>query len=72
MEYVSRFRVENSNKINYKDLIEDVQNFDYMIEQSQPRSAATQKSGLTDAIAHNEPKGIFDDDYIVLDQRKVP
>jgi hypothetical protein len=53
--------------VNYKDLIEDIQNFDYMVDQSQPASAATMKSGLTDAIAYSEPKGIFDDDYIVLD-----
>ena len=36
------------------------------------RSAASVKSGLTDAIAWNEPKSIFDDDYVVLDQKKVP
>ena len=36
------------------------------------RSAASVKSGLTDAIAYNEPKSIFDDDYVVLDQKKVP
>jgi hypothetical protein len=27
---------------------------------------------MTDAIAWNEPKTIFDDDYVVLDQKKVP
>ena len=48
-------------------MIEDIQNFDYEVDQSQPRSAATVKSGLTDAVAYPEPKGIFDEDYIVLD-----
>ncbi len=26
----------------------------------------------TDAVAWNEPKAIFQDDYVVLDQKKVP
>ena len=30
------------------------------------------KSGLTDAIDFREPRSIFDDDYVILDQKKVP
>lgn len=41
-------------------------------EPSQPGSQHTQKSGLTDAIAFVEPKTIFEDDYVVLDSKKVP
>ena len=37
-----------------------------------PRSNASVKSGLTDAMGWNEPKGVFDDEYVVLDLKKVP
>ena len=37
-----------------------------------PRSGASARSGLTDAVDYHEPKSIFDDDYVVLDQKKVP
>jgi hypothetical protein len=30
------------------------------------------RSGFTDAVDYQEPKNIFDDDYIVLDSKKVP
>lgn len=70
IEYVGKFSQEN-NKIEYKNMVEDIMNFEFT-EPSQPRSQATVKSGLTDAIAHNEPKSIFEDDYVVLDSRKVP
>jgi hypothetical protein len=30
------------------------------------------RSGMTDAQDYREPRTIFDDDYIVLDQKKVP
>ena len=36
-----------------------------------PRSYASVRSGITDAIDHREPRGIFDDDYVILDQKKV-
>ena len=53
-------------------MVEDIQAFDPMADIDVPRSAASIKSGLTDAIAFKEPKTIFDDDYIVLDHTKVP
>ena len=37
-----------------------------------PRSSYSVKTGLTDAVNYEEPKTIYDDDYIVLDQKKVP
>lgn len=36
------------------------------------KTSHTVRSGLTDAIAWKEPKGIFEDDYVVLDSKKVP
>ena len=52
-------------------------NFDYIKTQyndggSQPNSSASMKSGMSDAQEYREPRSIFDDDYIVLDQKKVP
>ena len=44
-------------------MVEDIQVFDYMAAASQPKSNASNKSGLTDAIAWNEPKTIFEDDF---------
>jgi capsule polysaccharide export protein KpsE/RkpR len=41
-------------------------------ESEVPRSGASMKSGLTDAIDFREPRSIFDDDYVILDQKKVP
>jgi len=37
-----------------------------------PNSSASMRSGMTDAQDYREPRSIFDDDYIVLDQKKVP
>ena len=47
--YVENFR--NGNKINYKDLVEDIQAFDYQADRS-AASGHSMKSGLTDAVAH--------------------
>jgi hypothetical protein len=50
--------------------------FDYIKSQYDeggelPTSAHTMRSGMTDALDYKEPKSIFEDDYIVLDQKKV-
>jgi len=37
-----------------------------------PASSGSMRSGMTDAQDYREPRSIFDDDYIVLDQKKVP
>ena len=37
-----------------------------------PPSNASVRSGLSDAVAWQEPKSIFDDEYVVLDLKKVP
>lgn len=71
-DYLGKFAVEGTNKINYKDLIEDVLKFDYMDSTNQVRSAASTKSGLTDIMDRNQPRTIYEDDYIVLDRNKVP
>jgi hypothetical protein len=50
--------------------------FDYIKSQydegSVPASSGSMRSGMTDAQDYKEPRSIFDDDYIVLDQKKVP
>lgn len=68
---MSSFLQDGSNKVEYKSLVDDIMGFEFN-EEAQPRSQHTIKSGLTDAVAYNEPKGIFDDDYVVLDSKKVP
>ena len=37
-----------------------------------PQTSNSIRSGMTDAQDFKAPKSIFDDDYIVLDQKKVP
>jgi hypothetical protein len=76
IKYAQKFSGENG-KIDYKGMVDDLMNFDYIKEQyddrgSQPNSSASMRSGMTDAQNYKEPKSIFDDDYIVLDQKKVP
>lgn len=62
-----KFKKENG-KIDYKSFVEDINTFDYdQSVQEVPRSHASVKSGITDAIDYREPRSIFDDDYIVLD-----
>lgn len=51
--------------------------FDYIKAQqdemgSMPPSHGSMRSGMTDAQDYREPRSIFDDDYIILDQKKVP
>jgi hypothetical protein len=48
--------------------------FDFIKTQggSQPNSSASMRSDLTDVQNYRAPRSIFDDDYIVLDQKKVP
>ena len=63
-----------SGKINYENLIKDIGEFDYMEAQygQVPPSNASMRSGVTDAIDFQPPRSIFEDDYVVLDQNKVP
>lgn len=71
-EYIDRFTNEgDAKKVNYREMLEDVQTYDIYADAS-IKSAATMRSGLTDAVGYVEPKSIFDDDYIVLDSKKVP
>ena len=55
-------------------MIQDLSQFDYMAAQhgEPPPSGASMKSGLTDALDYQAPRTIFEDDYVVLDQNKVP
>ena len=61
----------NSNKVEYRALVEDILSFQ-LDTSAVPKSSNTVRSGLTDAVAWNEPKSIWDDDYVVLDSKKVP
>ena len=73
-QYVNHFKDEKSGKINYDGMIQDLNQFDYMAAQhnEKPATGASMKSGVTDALDYAVPKSIFDDDYVVLDQNKVP
>lgn len=75
IKYAQKFQQENG-KVDYKSLVEDLMNFDYIKSQydegSVPASSGSMRSGMTDAQDYKEPRSIFDDDYIVLDQKKVP
>jgi len=37
-----------------------------------PPTGASMRSGVTDAVDYQPPRSIFDDDYVVLDQSRVP
>jgi len=37
------------------------------VDSQAPKSNASYRSGMTDAIDYQPPKGIFEDDYVVLD-----
>ena len=73
-QYVNHFKDEKSGKINYEGLVQDLNQFDYMTAQhgDQPGTGASMRSGVTDALDYQVPRSIFDDDYVVLDQNKVP
>jgi hypothetical protein len=69
--------VQGTNRIDYGKLLSDLNQFDYVQSlrtdgSMPPRSNASVKSGLTDAVGWQEPKSIFDDEYVVLDLKKVP
>ena len=74
--YLDQFYDEECNKLDYGKMIQNLTEFDYVQslrdDDNIPRSNYSQRTGLTDAVSWNEPKTIFDDDYIVLDQKKVP
>lgn len=73
-QYVNHFKDEKTGKINYEGFIQDLSQFDFMSAQhgEKPATGASMKSGVTDAIDYQAPRSIFDDDYVVLDQNKVP
>ena len=69
--------VEGSHRVDYGKLLSELNNFDYVsslraADMDMPKSHASVRSGLTDAQGWSDPKSIFDDDYIVLDLKKVP
>lgn len=69
--YLDQFYDSECNKLDYGKMIQNLTEFDYVQslrdDDNIPRSNYSQKTGLTDAVSWNEPKTIFDDDYIVLD-----
>jgi hypothetical protein len=71
---VNHFKDEKTGKVNYEGLIRDIGEFDYMAAQhgEAPPTGASMRSGVTDAVDYQPPRSIFDDDYVVLDQNRVP
>ena len=57
-------------------MVQNLAEFDYVQslrdEDNAPRSNYSVRTGFTDAVDYQPPNTIFDDDYIVLDQKKVP
>lgn len=76
--YVNQYLVEGTNRVDYGKLVVDLNNFDYVASiraadgLAVPKSNSSVRSGLTDAVGWQEPKSIFDDEYVVLDLKKVP
>jgi len=77
VSYVNQYLVEGTHRVDYGKLLSELNSFDYVqslraADGGVPKSNASIRSGLTDAVGWLEPKGIFDDDYVVLDLKKVP
>lgn len=57
-------------------MVKNLAQFDYVQslrdEDNIPKSNYSVRTGLTDAVDYHPPNSIFDDDYVVLDQKKVP
>lgn len=71
-QYISHFQDKETGKINFKNFIDDLKQFDYQksmneAEGVEPRSGYTVRSGVTESDYNYQPKSIFNDDYIVLD-----
>lgn len=70
-KYVKHFFDRNTGKIDYKGMVLDVNAFDYKRamagDGANPKSAASTTSIATESVDYSPPKGMFDDDYIVLD-----
>lgn len=76
VNYVNQYLVEGTHRVDYGKLLGELNQFDYVASlrgwDQPPKSIASQRSGLTDAVDWHEPKSIFDDEYVVLDLKKVP
>lgn len=71
-KYMQKFQNENG-KVDYKGVIEDLSSFNYLKAQyNEPEVPRSNRSGMTDAVDYVPPRSIFDDHYIVLDQKRVP
>ena len=75
--YLNNFVDADTHKLDYRKLIDDVMEFDYRVQQFNddefaPKSHGSFRSGLEDALDAREQRNIYNDDYVVLDQKKVP
>jgi hypothetical protein len=78
-EYVKRFFDKTCGKIDYRDMILDLYAFDYHKAMKSEGSAVPPSHGSTRSeessqhpAPYSEPKSMHEDDFIVLDSKKVP
>jgi hypothetical protein len=68
---VQHFFDRTSGKIDYKNLVQDVYDFDYKkamgADDNVPASGNSMRSEPSEDEDFDPPKNLFDDDYIVLD-----
>ena len=53
-------------------MVDDVLAYDYLNDDVPESKAMSTVTGLSDLVDAQEPKSIFEENYIVLDQKKVP
>ena len=68
MDYIDKFhKGENSKLIDYKAMVDDVLAYDYLNDDVPESKAMSTVTGLSDLVDAQEPKSIFEENYIVLD-----
>ena len=68
LNYINRFqKSENAKLIDYKAMVDDVLSYDYLNDEVPASKAASVVSGLSDLVDNQEPKTIYEENYIVLD-----
>ena len=68
-QYMAGFQDDNTGKINYRAMAQVLENFNFKAEANElpPRSGNSLTSGAFSIMGAEQPRNVFDDDYIVLD-----